>query len=97
MPGTRRNIRTACLSLRRGLLPLRVGGGTARLVLLGAVSLTPAFGQVLDEPGRLTTLGSSPAPVLTVSKSAAASVVSGQNFPYTLTYGNTGSGAPRAS
>jgi len=31
-------------------------------------------------------------PVLTISKSAPASVVSGQNLTYTLTYGNTGSG-----
>ena len=87
-----RNIRTACLSLRRGLLRLRAGGRTALLVLLGAASLPPAFGQVFDEPGRVTTLGSSPVPGLTLSKSAAASVVSGQNFSYTLTYGNAGSG-----
>jgi uncharacterized repeat protein (TIGR01451 family) len=31
-------------------------------------------------------------PVLTISKSAPAFVVSGQNLTYTLTYGNTGSG-----
>src|ERR1700693_3367552 len=41
-------------------------------------------------PGRITTSGGGP--VLTISKSAPASVVSGQNLTYALTYGNTGSG-----
>lgn len=66
--------------------------GTALLVLFGAAFLTPTFGQVLGEQGRVTTSGSGTGPLLTISKSAAASVVSGQNLAYTLTYGNTGSG-----
>jgi len=38
--------------------------------------------------GRVTTSGE---PVLTISKSAPASVISGQDLTYTITYGNTGS------
>jgi len=42
--------------------------------------------------GRVTTpAGRNENPTLTISKSAPASVVSGQNLTYTLTYGNTGS------
>jgi uncharacterized repeat protein (TIGR01451 family) len=53
----------------------------------GAIWFTEFIGNKI---GRLTTSGG--VPVLTISKSAAASVVSGQNLTYTLTYGNGGSG-----
>jgi uncharacterized repeat protein (TIGR01451 family) len=50
------------------------GIGIVLLVLLGASSSVPASGQS----------------ALTISKSAPASVVSGQNLTWTLTYGNLG-------
>jgi uncharacterized repeat protein (TIGR01451 family) len=50
------------------------GIGIVFLALVGAGSPASVSGQ----------------PVLTISKTAPASVVSGQNFTYTLTYGNTG-------
>ncbi len=53
----------------------------------GALRFTQFVGNKI---GRITSVGD--APVLTISKSAPASVVSGQNLTYTLTYGNTGSG-----
>jgi uncharacterized repeat protein (TIGR01451 family) len=54
------------------------GIGIVLLAFFGMSSPAAVFGQVL--------------PALTISKSAPASVVSGQNLTYTLTYGNTGSG-----
>ena len=42
--------------------------------------------------GRMT-VPSGTSPTLTITKSAPASVVSGQTLTYTITYGNTGSGA----
>jgi virginiamycin B lyase len=53
----------------------------------GAMWFTETNGNRI---GRLTTSGVA---VLTISKSAPASVVSGQNLTYTLTYGNVGSGS----
>jgi uncharacterized repeat protein (TIGR01451 family) len=50
------------------------GIGIVLLALFGASSPAPVSGQ----------------PVLTISKSAPASIVSGQNLTYTLTYGNIG-------
>ncbi len=61
-------------------------GGTATGPV-GAFRFTQFVG---NKVGRITTVGD--APVLTISKSAPASVVSGQNLTYTLTYGNTGPG-----
>ena len=55
------------------------GIGIALLALFGAGSPAAVFGQ-------------GGGPVLTISKSAPASIVSGQNLTYTLTYGNSGSG-----
>src|SRR6202162_663739 len=77
------------------------GIGILLLALFGAGSPAPVSGQSLwsaesaaapgvGKIGRITTSGGGP--VLTISKSAPASVVSGQNLTYTLTYGNTGSG-----
>ena len=61
-------------------------GGTAT----GPVGAFPLTKFVGDKIGRIT--AAADAPVLTISKSAPASVVSGQNLTYTLTFGNTGSG-----
>jgi len=62
---------------------------------LGGITAGPAgalwFTQFAgNKIGRIT--AADDGPVLTISKSAPASVVSGQNLTYTLTYGNTGSG-----
>ncbi len=70
--------------------PIPTPGGTPIGIAAGpdgALWFTEINGNKI---GRLTTPAGSP--VLAVSKSAAASVVSGQNLTYTLTYGNTGSG-----
>lgn len=55
------------------------GIGIVLLALFGGSSSATLSGQPIE-------------PVLTISKSAPASVISGQNLTYTLTYGNTGSG-----
>jgi uncharacterized repeat protein (TIGR01451 family) len=54
----------------------------------GALWFTESAVAGVPRIGRLTTSGGGPA--FTISKSAPASVVSGQNLTYTLTYGNTG-------
>jgi uncharacterized repeat protein (TIGR01451 family) len=52
----------------------------------GALRLTEFVGSKI---GRITIADDGP--VLTISKSAPASVISGQDLTYTITYGNTGS------
>jgi uncharacterized repeat protein (TIGR01451 family) len=75
------------------------GIGIVLLALFGASSLfavsgqTPRFAAPAASTGgarigRLTTSGGGP--VLTISKSAPSSVLTGQNLTYTITYGNTG-------
>jgi uncharacterized repeat protein (TIGR01451 family) len=61
------------------------GIGIALLALFGGSSSASLSGQI----GRITTVRDTP--VLTISKSASVSVVSGQDLTYTITYGNTGS------
>jgi large repetitive protein len=46
---------------------------------------------LFQESSSATLSGQSIGAVLTISKSAPAFVISGQNLTYTLTYGNTGS------
>jgi uncharacterized repeat protein (TIGR01451 family) len=64
--------------------------GILLLAFAGASSPAPVFGQFRrgDRIDRIATSGGGP--VLTVSKTAPASVFSGQPLTYTLTYGNDG-------
>jgi virginiamycin B lyase len=65
---------------------------SAGVVTNSAYAIQASGVSAVAGPPVSTTVTAAPSPALTISKSAAASVVSGQNLTYTLTYGNSGSG-----